>query len=342
MGIVGLKRIKRREELNKMSDKELIIGIDGGGSKTTCVLFDTNGNTLDTLKGDGSNIYVYKKEGIVTILGLIDSVLQKNKLNIGDIHAFGIAIAGISNFDQKEVLLKELDRINITKKTILLSDVEAAYKILCPNNIGLLVNVGTGIICFAKDKEGKIIKEAGNGHDKGDLGSGYWLGKEIFYKLTLNEALVFEDEDLNKIFNIITKRFKVKTFRDLYDKIERGDDLFVYLASLGEDTIDLAESGNDVALSIVQEGTRYVSDYIIRMSERLELITSNDLIIAINGSIIKNNFYRQLLEESLEFEFKKIHWVSSPISSAYGSGLIAANYNNMNISAKEIIEKNKN
>ena len=205
-----------------------------------------------------------------------------------------------------------------------------------------MVNVGTGIICFAKDKEGKIIKEAGNGHDKGDLGSGYWLGKEIFYKLTLNEALVFEDEDLNKIFNIITKRFKVKTFRDLYDKIERGDDLFVYLASLGEDTIDLAESGNDVALSIVQEGTRYVSDYIIRMSERLELITSNDLIIAINGSIIKNNFYRQLLEESLEFEFKKIHWVSSPISSAYGSGLIAANYNNMNISAKEIIEKNKN
>ena len=325
-----------------MSNKKLIIGIDGGGTKTTCILFDIKGNTIDILHNKGSNLYVYKKESLAIILGSIHSILEKNKFNIEDVGAFGVAIAGISDLSQRELLLKELDRINITKKTILLSDVEAAYRILCPNNIGLLVNIGTGIICFAKDKDGKIIKEAGNGHDKGDLGSGYWLGKEIFYKLILNEALVFEDEDLTQIFNIITARFKVETFRDLYDKIERGDDLFVPLASLGEDTINLAESGNDVALSIVQEGTRYVSDYIVRMSERLELITSHDIIIAINGSVIKNNFYRQLLEESLQFEFTNIHWVSSPISSAYGAGLIAATYNNMNISAKEIIEKNKN
>ena len=325
-----------------MSNKKLIIGIDGGGTKTTCILFDIKGNTIDILHDKGSNLYVYKKESLAIILGSIHSILEKNKFSIEDVGAFGIAIAGISDLSQRELLLKELDRINITKKTILLSDVEAAYRILCPNNIGLLVNIGTGIICFAKDKDGKIIKEAGNGHDKGDLGSGYWLGKEIFYKLILNEALVFEDEDLTQIFNIITARFKVETFRDLYDKIERGDDLFVPLASLGEDTINLAESGNDVALSIVQEGTRYASDYIVRMSERLELITSHDIIIAINGSVIKNNFYRQLLEESLQFEFTNIHWVSSPISSAYGAGLIAATYKNMNISAKEIIEKNKN
>ena len=166
-----------------MSDKKIIIGIDGGGTETTCIIFDSNGNTLDIIKGCGSNLYVYKKEGIETVLNLINLILEKNKLNIKDIHAFGIAIAGISDFDQKEVLLKELDRINITNSTILLSDVEAAYKILCPNNTGLLVNVGTGIICFAKDKNNKIIREAGNGHDKGDLGSGYWLGKELFYKL---------------------------------------------------------------------------------------------------------------------------------------------------------------
>lgn len=325
-----------------MSNRKLIIGIDGGGTKTTSILFDTKGNTLDIIYDNGSNLYVYNKESVTLILGLIHSILERNKLNIDDIHIFGIAIAGISAVDQRELLLKELDRINITKKTILLSDIEAAYKILCPNNRGLLVNVGTGVICFAKNKEGKIIKEAGNGHDKGDLGSGYWLGREIFYKLILNEALVFEDEDLNQIFNIVISRFKVETFRDLYGKIERGDDLFIHLASLGKDTIDLAKSGNDVALSIVQEGTRYISDYIIRMSERLNILTSNDIIIAINGSVIKNKFYRKLLEESLQFEFKNIHWVSSPISPAYGAGLISANYNNINISAKEIIEKNKN
>ena len=325
-----------------MTKKKMIIGIDGGGTKTLCVLFDNSGNTLDTISGEGSNLYVYKKEGIDVIINLINSLLEINKLNIKDICAFGIAVAGISDFDQKEILLKELDRINITNRTILLSDVEASYRILCPNNKGLLVNVGTGVICFSKDKDSKIIREAGNGHDKGDLGSGYWIGKELFYKLILNEALALEDEDLTQIFNIIIKRFNVETFRDLYSKIEGGDDLFFQLSSLGEDTIRLAESGNDVALSIIQEGTRYIAEYILRICERLEIITSNDIIIAINGSIIKNNFYRKLLAEALQFDFKKIHWVSSAISSAYGAGLMAANYNNIDIELKQIIEKNKN
>ena len=324
-----------------MSNGKIIIGIDGGGTKTKCILFDASGSTIDVVKSDGSNLSVYKEQGISIILNLINSILKKNKIDIMDVDAFGIAIAGISDFDQKEILLKELDRINITNKTILLSDIEASYKILCPNNTGLLVNIGTGIICFAKDKNMKIVREAGNGHDKGDLGSGYWLGKELFYKLILNEALVFEDEDFNQIFNIATNRFKVETFRDLYSKIEKGDNLFYQLSSMGEDTIKLAESGNDVALSVIQEGTRYVSDYILRMCERLDILTSNDIIIAINGSVIKNNFYRKLLEEALQFDFKKIHWVSSSISPAYGAGLIAANYNDINVSIKQVISKYK-
>ena len=324
-----------------MNKKQLIIGIDGGGTKTTCILFDDSGNTIDLINGNGSNLYVFKEKSIITIISLIDTILQNNKLNIDDINTFGIAIAGISDFNQKEVLLKELDRINITKKTILLSDVEAAYSILCPNNSGLLLNVGTGVICFAKDENGKIIRVAGNGHDKGDLGSGYWLGKELFYRLILNEALVFNDDDLNQIFNISTKRFKVETFRDLYNKIEEGDDLFPQLSSLGEDTISLAESGNDIALSIAQEGTRYISDYIVNICDELGIMKYNEIIISINGSIIKNNFYRKLLEEALQFDFKQIHWVSSSLNPAYGAGLLAASYKDIKISTKQILEKNK-
>ena len=324
-----------------MNKKQLIIGIDGGGTKTTCILFDDSGNTIDLINGNGSNLYVFKEKSIITIISLIDTILQNNKLNIDDINTFGIAIAGISDFNQKEVLLKELDRINITKKTILLSDVEAAYSILCPNNSGLLLNVGTGVICFAKDENGKIIRVAGNGHDKGDLGSGYWLGKELFYRLILNEALVFNDDDLNQIFNISTKRFKVETFRDLYNKIEEGDDLFPQLSSLGEDTISLAESGNDIALSIAQEGTRYISDYIVNICDELGIMKYNEIIISINGSIIKNNFYRKLLEEALQFDFKQIHWVSSSLNPAYGAGLLAASYKDIKVSAKQILEKNK-
>ena len=325
-----------------MKKSELIIGIDGGGTKTSCILFDTEGNIIDRIIKEGSNLYVFKENGVNILLSAINKILKKNKLNIDDINAYGIAVAGISDQNQKDLLLKELDRIKITSKTILLSDVEAAYRILCPNQQGLLVNIGTGIICFAKDDNGKIIKEAGNGFDKGDIGSGYWLGKELFYRLILNEALVFEDDDLKQIFDASIDKFNVKNFREMYQLIEQGDDIFCQLSSLGQDAIDLAMKGNDVALSIVQEGTRYVADYILNICERLDMINLSEIIIAINGNVIKNNFYRKMLNEALQFDFKKIHWVSSDIDSAIGAGILASNYKGIDISLKTIIRKHKN
>ena len=318
-------------------DNQLIIGLDGGGTNTTCILFDSNGFTVDTIYDKGSNIYVFKDDAIQRILFIIRSILEKNKLNYSDISAFGLGIAGISDLDSREKLLKELDRIKITKQTLLLSDVEAAYKILCPNNNGILINIGTGIICFARNQKGKNIKEAGNGYDKGDLGSGYWLGKEMFSRLILNEAIVLEDPEMNQIFEVVKSNFKVKTFRELYEYIEDSSNIFPYLASLGEDTIDLAESGNDIALSIIQEGTRYVSEYIKSIAEKMEILNS-DVMLSINGSIIKNNFYRNLLEESLQYDFNKIHWISSVLSPAYGAGIMAGKYKNINMNLTDIIK----
>ena len=93
-----------------MTDKKLIIGIDGGGTKTSCVLFDSAGSTIDLVNDKGSNIYVYKEEGVKTILNIIRYILDKNKINYLDIIAYGIGIAGISDLNFRDVLLKEFDR----------------------------------------------------------------------------------------------------------------------------------------------------------------------------------------------------------------------------------------
>ena len=61
----------------------------------------------------------------------------------------------------------------------------------------------------------------------------------------------------------------------------------------------------------------------------------SDVIISCNGSVIKNKFYRKLLSDALQFEFKNIHWVFSDLSAAYGSGLIASSYKDINISIKD-------
>jgi len=316
-------------------NKKIFLGLDSGGSNTTCVLFDDSGYIIDTQYDKGSNIYVFKEKGIKIILNLIRYILDRNKLNTLDIFGFGLAIAGISDLNSRDLLLKELDRRNITKSTLLISDVEAAYRMLCPLKKGILVNVGTGIICFAKDHKGKIIKEAGQGYDKGDLGSGYWIGKELFSRILLNESVINEDNDLKQIFNIFKSKLKINTIEDLYENLEDKDRQFYFFSLLAEDAIDLAESGNDIALAIIQEATRYAAEYIIEICNKLKY---DDNFLAINGSIIKNNFYRKLLKEALQFDIKNIHWISTELNPAFGAGLLVADYQSINISIEELIK----
>ena len=318
--------------------KDIILGLDGGGTNTTCLLFDNEGNTIDIIKDAGSNIYIYKEKGIELLMNMIRYILDRNKFNYSDISAYGLGIAGISDLDRREILLKELDRRKITEKTILLSDAEAAYKILCPTNKEILLNVGTGIICFAKDQKGKIFKEGGLGYDKGDIGSGYWIGKEMFSRLIVNESIALIDNDLLQFFDVISSKFKVTSFREIYSVMEKNENVFSVLASLSEDAIDLAESGNDIALSIIQEGTRCVADYVISLCQKIN-ISELDIFIGINGSIVNNKFYRKLLEDSLQFDFKKINWLTSILSPAYGSGLLAANYKGFDISLNDIVKR---
>ena len=312
-----------------------IIGIDGGGTNTKCILFDFEGKTIDCIDSSGSNLYVYKESGVKVITQILSKILDKNKLSFSQISAFGIGIAGISDIFQRELLLKELDKLNISQKTLVMSDVESAYSLLCPANNGILINVGTGVICFAKEND-QNYKIAGNGFDKGDIGSGYWLGKELLSKLILNEGVILFDKDLRPIFQKIKEVFKQDDMNAIYKTIEENNNVFSKLSLLGKEAIYLAESGNDIALSVVQEGTRYVSDYIVELCELVNY-NNTSLILAANGSVIKNDFYRKLVNDSLSFEFESIKWIISDLSPAYGAGIMAANYNNIKIDMSKIV-----
>ena len=97
-------------------NKKIFLGLDSGGSNTTCVLFDDSGYIVDMHYDKGSNIYVFKERGIKIILNLIRYILDRNKFNTLDISGFGLAIAGISDLNSRDLLLKELTQIGLQKK----------------------------------------------------------------------------------------------------------------------------------------------------------------------------------------------------------------------------------
>ena len=317
-------------------NENYFLGIDGGATNTTAVIFDDSGKTISTSISIGTNLSIYKENGVKRIIFLIKDICQKASLDLNEITGFGIAIAGISDLNYREFLLKELDNLGISLTAIVLSDAEAAYRLLCPSGKGVMLSIGTGIICIAKDKD-KIFKIAGKGHENGDLGSGYWIGKQIFRNLLLNANLLNIDNDLKELFELVKDKFNISDVSSLNQILEDNDNLILDVASIAEIAIQKAEEGNDLALSIIQEATTYVADYINYTFDELNY-SKEDVIIACNGSVIKNIFYRNLLSQALQFDFKNIHWVFSDLSSAYGAGLMMSDINKIEIPRKNLIK----
>ena len=79
--------------------------------------------------------------------------------------------------------------------------------------------------------------------------------------------------------------------------------------------------------------------YIFQLIHDLDL-GNNDgsIILAGNGSVIRNDFYRKSLNDALQFEYPNIKWIFSDISNAYGAGLLAARLHDIDVNLSQIIE----
>ena len=126
-------------------------------------------------------------------------------ISTDDILTVGLGLAGASHDFGREMLFKSLDNENLTKRTILCSDAEAAFKILCPLNYGIMLSVGTGIICYGKDINGKSYRTAGLGHGI-DKGSAYWIGEQLLWQLSLNESAEISDFESIELAQILSKK----------------------------------------------------------------------------------------------------------------------------------------
>ena len=320
-----------------MNDRFYIIGVDGGASKTRGILMNEKGETLATAFDKGSNLAVYGERAAERIINIISNLCQSSKISIDMVAAVGLGLAGASNLDGRDQVFRKLDALNLSKQTLIANDAEVAYEINCPGDFGILVTVGTGVICLSHTKQGQIIRIAGLGHEEGDIGSGYWMGKQALINLTLNESSVIGDKYLEEIMDIFLQSVSEVDFQTALENIQESEDSVQIIAQMAEPVIQLAEEGNNVALSVVQESTHAVANYIILLSEKLNYSQKN-IVLAGNGSIIRNDYFRSSINDELRFQFSDIKWTFSAISPAYGAGLMAARLHGIDVEISDILK----
>ncbi|MBC8311351.1 MAG: hypothetical protein H8E72_03535 [Candidatus Marinimicrobia bacterium] len=322
-----------------LDDTYHIIGIDGGATNSRGVLFTDTGITLATILDRGTNIALDGEAASTRIASMIEQLCEDAAINIEDVDAVGLGLAGASDKDGRDMVFKALDGLKLSRRSIIMNDAEASYEVSCPGGLGILVTVGTGVICIGRNEDSKICRVAGDGHAHGDIGSGFWIGKKAIMEMALNESSVQGDKDLSQLMTHVLDKFENTDFNLAVEETMESEDSVPIIASLAEGIIEFAESGNELALKIIQEGSSTIAEYILQLVHDLNLnVKDGSIILAGNGSVIRNDFYRKTLNDALQFDFPNIKWTFSGISNAYGAGLLAARLHDVDVKLSQIIE----
>lgn len=159
--------------------EDLVLGIDGGGSKTLAAVVDRSGEVVRAARAGGTNPLdnpAWRSE-LEAALGTVASTPHVVAA-VAALPAYG-EVAAIS-VAQREAIAHAL---GIRPQSIL-NDVDAAQIGAFAGHPGILILSGTGSMAWARDESGRSHRVGGWGDAVGDEGSGFWIGHRVLGRVT--------------------------------------------------------------------------------------------------------------------------------------------------------------
>ncbi len=152
------------------------LGIDGGGTKTTCMLGD-EGSVLAAEIVGGSNIIRLGEEQARAAIGEgVRRVCARTGIKPGEIVAVCAGVSGAAQPSTRQQIAQILADV-ISGEVEVVGDMVVAHEAALRGDSGIVVIAGTGSIAYARNG-GDSARAGGWGHAISDEGSGHWIGKQ--------------------------------------------------------------------------------------------------------------------------------------------------------------------
>src|ERR1700686_5242041 len=194
------------------------LGIDGGGTKTRCVLGDEM-TVLATAMSGGSNIVrlgeTQAREALHTAIRQVCATA-----NISPAQTRAVCI-GAAGADRPEIvakirailaeLISETAPETALPKIEVVGDMTIALEAACGAGPGVIAIAGTGSIAYGRDATGHTARAGGWGFAVSDEGSGHWIGRRA-----ISAILSAHDQGLETTLSaMVLQAWKLNTLDEL-------------------------------------------------------------------------------------------------------------------------------
>src|SRR5919199_3862082 len=163
---------------HKIHGRELVLGVDGGGTKTRAVVTDADQRVLGKGTAGPSNpLRVGVGQAAAAIREAVDHACAEARVQRADIVAAEIGLAGVRRADVRQRMREALSGLGIHSIEVV-TDADIALFGATDGEPGLVIIAGTGSICCGINSQGKHICAGGWGPLAGDEGSGSWIARK--------------------------------------------------------------------------------------------------------------------------------------------------------------------
>jgi len=307
-----------------------VLGIDGGGSKTVCILMDDTHQVLGRGQAGAANYQTIGTEAALISIEL--AIRQAIKLNEPiKIDAICLGLAGVGRPKDIEIV-KGLVRGLIDNQSLPITwNLQLSNIVICNDalialvggighSVGIVAAVGTGSIVFGRNQQGQIKRVGGWGYILGDEGSAYKIAVA-----GMQAALKSYDgrEKSTSLIEAFKQHLSLEDIEELIEVIYRRGWGVKQIAALAP-IIDLAAaSGDEVANNIIDDAVR---ELVKATATIMNAIFSHDsaLEIVTTGSVWRGKCkIHERFTAAIVDQFPQVKVIFPRYEPAYGAGLLA-------------------
>lgn len=302
--------------------QSLIIGIDGGGTKTRALLADERGERLAEAIGEGSAV----RPGQVDRSASVIAGVAREVLEIGEAErkprVLCVGVAGVGRESERQALWEALVAQKVAEEVVILTDFAVALDDAFGDGPGVLLIAGTGSSAFGRGPAGNTARCGGWGPVVGDEGGGGWIGRRV---LSVVAAAADGREPETALTGAVLTATECGEAPDLIRWAAAATP--ADLATLAPVVMHVAESGDLRANAIISMAVEELALHVRALARQLFTDERASVPVALTGGLLKKgSSFRKRLEHRLKTAVPGAHVNSDEVDAARGAIRNAVRY----------------
>ncbi|MCQ6265920.1 ATPase [Fictibacillus sp. WQ 8-8] len=301
----------------------IVMGVDGGGSKTQAVIVDQHGQIIGKGYSGCSNYQVNGiKKALTNLQEAISQAMEEAEISYSEISFVQYGLAGADREKDIRLLESALATLPFAKWNLVCDTMEG-LRLGSSSNTGVVLVCGSGTNASGRNQQGKVVQTGGFGYLYGDGAGagGNALAIEVFRS-------AIRSWELREIPTILTHRvpryFGFSSMEEMWNQF-LDDGVTKVTGDLAIVLHEAAMDGDQLSIRILKQMGKELGLAASSVIKRLGSLPA-PIPIILTGSVLqkgKNLYVLDSLKQTIESEGHSIQLVIPEMEPVFGAVLLA-------------------